>query len=159
MRSEIKILIAYDGKETSPPIFDDLKLAGLPSHAEAVLLSVGELWLVPPSLYGMYEPDYTEEFLLDLKNSRILAEKACERIAQFFPDWNLQPEAGLGSPVERILEIADKIQPDLIVVGSHGRTALGRIVIGSVSQKIVTEAHCSVRVAREHSIKEDHPHE
>ena len=38
--------------------------------------------------------------------------------------------------------------PDLIVVGSHGRSALGRFMLGSVSQKVVTEAHCSVRVAR-----------
>jgi nucleotide-binding universal stress UspA family protein len=37
---------------------------------------------------------------------------------------------------------------DLIVVGAHGRTALGRFFFGSVSQQIVNEARCSVRVAR-----------
>jgi nucleotide-binding universal stress UspA family protein len=34
------------------------------------------------------------------------------------------------------------------VVGSHGRSALSRFLLGSVSQKILTEAHCSVRVGR-----------
>ena len=43
---------------------------------------------------------------------------------------------------------ADQWKPDLIVVGSHGRTALGRFVLGSVSQRVLTEARCSVRVAR-----------
>ena len=37
---------------------------------------------------------------------------------------------------------------DLLVVGSQGRSALGRLLLGSVSQKVVTEARCSVRVAR-----------
>src|SRR6185436_4759847 len=36
----------------------------------------------------------------------------------------------------------------MIVVGSHGRSALGRFIMGSVAQKIVTEAHCSARGAR-----------
>ena len=43
---------------------------------------------------------------------------------------------------------ADQLKPDLIVVGSQGRSALGRFVMGSVSQKVLTEARCSVRVAR-----------
>ncbi|HSK64405.1 MAG TPA: universal stress protein, partial [Pyrinomonadaceae bacterium] len=43
---------------------------------------------------------------------------------------------------------ADEWSPDLIVVGSHGRTALGRFVLGSVSQRVLTEAKCSVRIAR-----------
>jgi nucleotide-binding universal stress UspA family protein len=37
---------------------------------------------------------------------------------------------------------------DLIVVGSHGRTALGRLFLGSISQWLLNEARCSVRVAR-----------
>jgi nucleotide-binding universal stress UspA family protein len=36
------------------------------------------------------------------------------------------------------------------VVGSHGRSALARFLLGSVSQKILTEARCSVRVGRSH---------
>ena len=37
---------------------------------------------------------------------------------------------------------------DLIVVGTHGRSALGRALLGSVSLKLIREAPCSVRVAR-----------
>jgi nucleotide-binding universal stress UspA family protein len=40
---------------------------------------------------------------------------------------------------------------DLVVVGSHGRSALGRLVLGSVSQKVLAQARCSVRVARGHT--------
>ena len=43
---------------------------------------------------------------------------------------------------------ANELAANLSVVGSHGRSALGRFFLGSVSQKIVNEARCSVRVGR-----------
>src|SRR5262249_21786131 len=61
-------------------------------------------------------------------------------------------DAGIGSPGSEIIAHADEWQPDLIVVGSHGRAALGRLFFGSVSQKVVHEARCSVRVARERNV-------
>lgn len=49
---------------------------------------------------------------------------------------------------EEILELAHQFGAELIVVGSHGLTGLERLVVGSTSEKIVREAHCSVEVAR-----------
>ena len=60
----------------------------------------------------------------------------------------MRSEAYAGSPAWEVIKEADKWEPDLIVVGSQGRSALGRFVLGSVSQKNVTEARCSVRVGR-----------
>ncbi|MCV4785306.1 universal stress protein, partial [Escherichia coli] len=57
-------------------------------------------------------------------------------------------EACADSPAWGIIKRADEWQPDLIVVGSHGRTAIERFVLGSVSQKVLYEARCSVRIAR-----------
>jgi nucleotide-binding universal stress UspA family protein len=64
------------------------------------------------------------------------------------PSWTVNSDASNGSPAWELIAKADDWNPDLIVVGSHGRTALGRFVLGSVSQRVVTEARCSVRVAR-----------
>ena len=47
-----------------------------------------------------------------------------------------------------IVEEAKEYKPDLVVVGSHGRGSVGRFVLGSVSLKVLSEAKCSVRVAR-----------
>src|SRR5262249_10333804 len=52
------------------------------------------------------------------------------------------------SPAWAIIKKADAWQPELIVVGSHGHSAVSRFLLGSVSQKVLTEAHCSVRVGR-----------
>jgi nucleotide-binding universal stress UspA family protein len=53
-----------------------------------------------------------------------------------------------GNAEEAILDAASEWHPDLIVMGSHGRHGLDRFVLGSVSEKIVRDAPCSVQVVR-----------
>jgi nucleotide-binding universal stress UspA family protein len=55
---------------------------------------------------------------------------------------------GQGDPREVILQAAFAMQADLIVMGSHGRTGLEKLLIGSVSQAIASQAECSVAVVR-----------
>jgi nucleotide-binding universal stress UspA family protein len=86
-----------------------------------------------------------------------MAGRARSRIQTLFPGWEILIEAGIGSPGSEIIARADEWRPDLIVVGSHGRTALGRMFFGSVSQKVITEARCSVRVARGRIVEPDVP--
>lgn len=53
-----------------------------------------------------------------------------------------------GDPGESILEAAQAERADMIVVGSHGRGAVGRFLIGSVSDHVVRNASCPVLVVR-----------
>jgi nucleotide-binding universal stress UspA family protein len=53
-----------------------------------------------------------------------------------------------GSPGEAIVDVATSEQVDLVVVGSHGRGAVGRFFIGSVSEHVVRHAPCPVLVVR-----------
>jgi len=53
-----------------------------------------------------------------------------------------------GPAAERILELAEPT--DLIVMGTHGRTGLARLLLGSVAETVVRHARCSVLVARRH---------
>jgi nucleotide-binding universal stress UspA family protein len=53
-----------------------------------------------------------------------------------------------GDPAESIIDAAESEGADVIVVGSHGRGALGRALIGSVSDQIVRRAPCPVLVVR-----------
>lgn len=159
----MKILIAYDGSDCADAALDDLRRAGLPREVEALVVSVAEVWLPPPPpssqeiLAGAGEvavnvPDDVKTVYTKgshaLEEAQAQAERACERLQSDFPGWKVRAEASYGSPAWDLIMKADEWGPDLIVVGSHGRSALGRLVLGSVSQKIVTEARCSVRVAR-----------
>ena len=51
-------------------------------------------------------------------------------------------------PAKEILDVARELGADLIIVGCHGFTGFERVVLGSVSEKIVREAGCAVVIAR-----------
>lgn len=170
MSNKMKILIAYDGSDCADAALDDLQRAGLPSDSEAIVLSVTEIWLPPPapSTLEILAEAGQVNVAADLKkvyvrNSkamdlvRALAEKARDRLNLNFPGWQVNAETACGSPAWEIISKADTWQPDLVVVGSHGRTALGRMFLGSVSQKVLTESHSSVRIARGRVEVDDSP--
>src|SRR6266511_4050918 len=144
----MKILIAYDGSSCADSALEDMRRAGLPRLAEAVVLSVSELWMPVVESVGAGAVRIVGALPVSLEKAESLAQTACERVQPYFPDWTVKAEARSGSPASVVIERADEWRPDLIVVGSHGRSALGRFMLGSVSQKVVTEAHCSARVAR-----------
>lgn len=156
MNENFRILIAYDGSSDADAALDDLKNAGLSEKTgEALIISVAEVWLPPQDKTGE-EPEFIteglqkkyEERLEVLNETREMSRRAAERLNAMFSGWQVSSEATYGSPAWEILFRADDYKPDLIVVGAKGQTAFERVLIGSVSQKIVTEAKCSVRVAR-----------
>jgi nucleotide-binding universal stress UspA family protein len=53
-----------------------------------------------------------------------------------------------GSPYQTILAAADRIKADAIIVGTSGKTALDRVLIGSVSEYIVRNARCTVIIVK-----------
>ncbi len=57
-----------------------------------------------------------------------------------------------GVPFHEILETAKTQRMDLIVMGTHGRTGLQHILLGSVAEKVVRLAPCPVLVARQPTI-------
>ena len=58
----------------------------------------------------------------------------------------------LGSPASVIVRLAAEISADLIVVGTHGRTGVSRLVFGSVAEKVVRTSPCAVLTVRPKSI-------
>jgi len=156
-RDRMKILIAYDGSECAESAIDDLKRAGLPRRAEAVVLTIVEELIPMPASIGGVDTTFAKSLLEEEKDSLALARRARSRIHSVFPGWKILVDAGIGSPGSEIIARADEWRPDLIVVGSHGRTALGRMFFGSVSQKVINAAQCSVRVARGRIVEPDVP--
>jgi nucleotide-binding universal stress UspA family protein len=60
-----------------------------------------------------------------------------------------------GNARRLILECEESWQPDLIVLGSHGRKGLGRLLLGSVAESVARHAKCSVQIVREPGIGSD----
>ena len=156
----MKLLIAYDGSESADTAIDGLLRAGLPSKdVEAVVVSVAEVWLPLPAHNEVLDDTFPLQIPPGLKHAREradimmaeaeeVAQRGKKRVQQTRPEWSVTHEVRNGSPAFELLNHAEQYQPHLIVVGSHGRNALGRFVLGSVSQKVLTEAPCSVRIGR-----------
>jgi nucleotide-binding universal stress UspA family protein len=157
----MRVLIAYDGSKCADSALDDLTHAGLPEKGEAVVMSVAEVWLPPPppSSVEILEMATTTKGALGLerkymaasqavKDADDMAAKAAVRFQANFPKWKVKHEAVWGSPTWELYSKAEDWKADLIVAGSHGRSALGRLFLGSISQWLLNEARCSVRVAR-----------
>lgn len=155
MSENFKILIAYDGSHCAEAALDDLKNAGLfDENVEAFIFSIAEVWL-PPDETGeeqAFMPEsvrkrYSENLEI-LNQAKAAAAKAAERLSRMFPGWSVSSDATYGSAAWEILAKADEFKANLIVVGAQGVSGIDRVLLGSVSQKVVTEAKCSVRVAR-----------
>jgi nucleotide-binding universal stress UspA family protein len=157
----MKLLIAYDGSKCADAALDDLTHAGLPEKGEALVMSVAEVWLPPPppSASEIVEMATTTKGPLGLERKYMagsqavvdadqMAAKAAARFHSNFPNWKVKHEAVWGSPTWELFSKAEDWKADLIVAGSHGRSALGRLFLGSISQWLLNEARCSVRVAR-----------
>jgi nucleotide-binding universal stress UspA family protein len=157
----MRILIGYDGSDCADAAVYDLRRAGLPADVEAVVFTAVDLTPhLPPSCYQPVDPATEAAEPQILRNARVLAraainearstaDRGVERVRAEFPDWKVRAETTPDYAPYRALVIkAEKWRPDLIVVGSQGRSAAGRVLLGSVSTKVLGHAHCSVRIAR-----------
>jgi nucleotide-binding universal stress UspA family protein len=153
----MKILIAYDGSECSNAAIVDLPRAGLPAEVEALILSVAQaalpanetpyLAMVGGGEYPLLE-DTEPTIDMAIQTADGLAEQAQVRLRANFPGWKIATETWAECAQSAILRKAHAWEPDLIVVGSHGRSMIGRLVLGSVSRYVLTHADCSVRISR-----------
>lgn len=142
----MRILIGYDGSDSAKAAIADLPRAGLPAEADLCIISTSEVVLPPPLSFTLPSNGTLELQGILAENALGVAREAAERIRPLFPHWRIDLRVEAGSPASAIIALADEWQPDLIILGSHGRSRLGRFILGSVSQAVLNEAHCSVRI-------------
>lgn len=158
MKKVSKVLIAYDGSSCSDAALTDLGRAGLPLDVDAVVVTVADIILPPPDdelpdvpavRIPEVERHAKERAERAINEAQAFADQGAKRVKADFPGWNVRSEVRCDSPAWAILEMADRDKSDLIVVGSHGHSLVGgRLILGSVSQRVLYDARCSVRVAR-----------
>lgn len=165
MNEKIRLLIAYDGSACSKEALHELRRAALPLECEAVVVSVCDAVMPPEALpttdvrSGPQAKVIAREIEIIVEETRSraleavseahqLVDEAIEHIRTNFPAWTLHGEALVGDPSSAIIKEAAQRSIELIVVGTHGRSAIGRLILGSVSHEIAVTAPCSVRVAR-----------
>ena len=147
----MKILFATDGAKQSDAAAEMLRNFALADGDEIRIVTVVDM-AVPMAIdiYGGYLPDTGELEKTARENAAKLLQRTEERIKSFAEGKNLiiSSEVLFGSPESRIVETAEAIHPDLIVLGSHGYSRWERLLLGSVSSSVAHHAPCSVLIVR-----------
>lgn len=131
--SEIKgrqFLVATDGSRFA-------------ENAIITTTKLGAICKTPVTVVSVNNPSHSEE-------RKSVAYEAVNHAAAHMHDKgvNVNTKTLVGIPAVAITELAKEINADLIITGSHGRTGLDRVLIGSTSERILNETPCAVLVVK-----------
>jgi len=135
----LRILVALDFSEQSRQALD-----WAVRHA---LATRGEIHVVHAIEYRLADlvPEIEEERLgREMDQLKTVAERELDRTLPGELRGELAKpirHIALGPPAAEILRVAESIQADVIVLGSHGRTGMSRFLLGSVAEKVLRHAH------------------
>lgn len=139
-----KILCAIDFSEYSPMVADYAKTIAKCTGAQVVCLYVAPSmsqyvgFHVPPSSIENFVGEIVtgaEDTMNDFVNTN-------------FEGLDTQGRVVTGYPAEEVLEAAKTENADMIVMGTHGRKGIDRILFGSVAEKVVKTSDCPVLTVR-----------
>jgi nucleotide-binding universal stress UspA family protein len=82
------------------------------------------------------------------KDAEAKLKGIADRIAQEIPDVKIECIVMQGNATEIIVNTATDTKADLIIMGSHGRTGLGRLLMGSVAEWVFRNAPCPVLLVK-----------
>ena len=137
-----RLLVPVDGSEQAWNALDHATA----EHPEAVLTL---LHVINPVGAGtgaqVADVGYGEEWYAAAeRRAEDLFERARERVG----DHEIETETTVGRPARAIVAVAEESDIDAIVMGSHGRDGVSRIVLGSVAETVVRRSPVPVTVVR-----------
>lgn len=145
MKPFTKILIAIDFSENSECAFDYALTLATQFNAELMIIHVIN---EPVDLRGFYVPHISfEQLEKEIEESAVKMMKTfCStRLGSFS---NYKTDIVTGIPYDEIIAAAARIDASLIVLGTHGRTGIDRILFGSTAERVVRSASCPVLTVR-----------
>jgi nucleotide-binding universal stress UspA family protein len=130
-----KILYPTDFSTTGQTALEMATSLARDRGATLVIMHVEE----PPMAYGGGELYYGIDEPNREELQRMLAE-----VLPSDPDVPCEHRLMIGSPARAIVEMAEREEVELIVMATHGRTGLLRVLMGSVAEEVVRKAKCPV---------------
>ena len=143
-----KILVPLDFSELSAPTLDMAVRLIAPGGTVTMLHVVEWLPVVTEGAFGVYPHRKDIEQLKDLSRDTLRAYAAKR------PGCTMDAQVREGKPATVILEVAEGLRPDLVVIGSHGRSGLDHLLLGSVTERVLRKSGAPVLVVR---LPEDTP--
>jgi len=150
----MKIILATDDTKFGDAAAEILCKFSLSDGDEVKVISVVDMAMpLAIDIYGGYLPDTTELETVAREQAEKVVEATTAKLQGFFggKSVDISSDVLFGSPDSRIVETAEELAADMIVIGSHGYKRWERLLLGSVSDSVVHHAHCSVLVVRSQS--------
>lgn len=102
-----------------------------------------------PTVTGVWPEMYLPD-LPDLRRGLVgFAHKSLAAETRRLRLTDVTTEVAIGPAAQTIAAIAERLKCDLIVMGTHGRSGLAHVVLGSVAERVLRMAHCPVLAVRE----------
>lgn len=146
----MKVLLAIDDSPYSQAAVTSVSERPWPASTEFLVLTVTEPF--HPDYAGWDPGAIPDAYAFEdeqRKAANSLAAEAAQKLIEKFGEVHVGYEAAEGKIEESIVAKAVAWKADLIVMGSHGRNGLQRLILGSVSQSVVTHAPCSVEIIKQ----------
>ncbi len=150
----MKVILATDGTKFGEAAAEMLGKFSLGDGDSIKIISVVDMAMpLAIDVYGGYLPDTTELEKAARNQAAKVVEETTTKMTDFFGDKRVDISSDIlfGSPDSRIVETAEEMHADLIVMGSHGYKSWERLLLGSISDSVVHHAHCSVLIVRSQS--------
>lgn len=147
----MKILFAADGTKYSECALETISKFNFSIGDELKIITVVDMAVpLTVDIDAEHLPTAAEIEQIFKENAKKTVSATEEKIQSLFPGaaFSLTTEILIGSPGNKIVESANRMKADLIVVGSHGYNRPERMLLGSVSDSVVHHAPCSVLVVR-----------
>lgn len=148
----MKVILATDGTTESNAAVEMVRNLQFNVGDELHVITVIDM-AVPMAFdaYAGYLPNTKEIEKIARENAEQTLEETAGVLRERIGRAAVSTEILIGSPESRIVEKAEELGADLIVVGSHGYNRWERLLLGSVSDSVVHHAPCSVLVVRSDS--------
>jgi len=136
-----KIVIATDGSEKNmSAVIEGLMIA----RVSGAKLQVVYVIDTKPLTSGVIEESYAGMYDLLQKDG----EQALLNVKELAGDLDVETVLISGKPATEITRFVKEHGTDLLVIGTQGKTGLGKLILGSVAESIIRTAPCSVLVVR-----------
>jgi len=142
-----KVLVAEDFSDSSRHALEHAEMIASKFGASIELVHVIQETAALTSLGG---PMVTPGILGHEETMEVRARAQMEHQADELRGRGLivKPRVLTGDPLECIIEVAKNIGADLLVVGTHGRTGVAHLLLGSVAESILRHSPCPVLCVR-----------
>lgn len=144
----LNVLVAIDGSEMADAVVEGAATYCQAGPFDITLLHIIDLVILEdPSMFPMDDDSRLAKYLRTKEaEAKEFLKKKGKKLQEYGIEY--KTKIAVGAPADEIIRTAEDEKFDLIMMGTRGLGGLKRLLLGSVAEKVIRRAHCSVTVIR-----------